>query len=252
MTGEIATFAGMDTINSAKTFTSIRVHDLQAEDRPREKAMLHGVKALSDAELLAIVLGGGLPGMSVLDMSRDMLLRCDNSLVNLSRSQIGEMKRKFKGVGDAKAVLISAVFELGRRWRDEMADVERRKRTRVASSCDAYNFIRGRVELLPYEEFWVLMLSRSNTITEARCVSQGGTASTVVDSKLLFRHAIDALASGIILVHNHPSGNLKPSAQDDALTRRLSDAGKMLDIKVLDHLIVTADGYYSYNDEGRI
>lgn len=252
MTAFFAIFAGMDTINTPQTFTSIRVHDLQEDDRPREKAMRHGVKALSDAELLAIVLGGGLPGMSVLDMSRDMLQKSDNSLVTLSRFQIGEMKRKFRGVGDAKAVLVAAVFELGRRWRDEMADAAGRRRTRVTSSADAYRFIRGRVELLPYEEFWVLMLSRSNTITEARCVSQGGTAATVVDAKLLFRHAVDALAAGVILVHNHPSGNLTPSAQDDALTKRLSEAGRLLDIKVTDHLIVTADGYYSYNDEGRL
>ena len=242
----------MDKTTTTEPFASIRVQDLQEDDRPREKAMRHGVKALSDAELLAIVLGGGLPGMSVLDMSRDILHRCDNSLVSLSRARIDEMKRKFKGVGDAKAVLVAAVFELGRRWRDEMADVDSRKRLRVTSSDDAYRFIRGRVELLPYEEFWVLMLSRANVITGACCVSQGGTAATVVDAKLLFRHAIDALASGIILVHNHPSGNLAPSHEDDVLTQRLAEAGKLLDIRILDHLIVTSDGYYSYNDERRL
>ncbi|MBD5186214.1 MAG: DNA repair protein RadC [Bacteroides sp.] len=240
------------SVKVTSPFSSIRVQDLQEDDRPREKALRHGIKALSNAELLAIVLGGGLPGMSVLDMSRDILLKTDNSLINLSRAEIGEMKRKFKGVGTAKAILVSAVFELGRRWRDEMADAESRRPTQVRSSEDAYRFIRGRVELLPHEEFWVLMLSRSNIITEARCISQGGTAATVVDAKLLFRHAIDSLASSIILVHNHPSGNLKPSMEDDNLTRRLGEAGKLLDIRVIDHLIVTRDGYYSYADQSRL
>lgn len=226
-------------MNDVNPLASIKVKSLHADDRPREKAISQGIKVLSNAELLAIVLGGGLPGLSVIDLSRDMLQKCDNSLIELSRAAIPELKRKFKGVGDAKAVQIAATFELGRRWRDEMDDTERRHHTTVKSSTDAYAYMRSRVELLPYEEFWVIMLSRSATIMQARCISQGGTAATVVDSKLLFRHAIDALASSIILVHNHPSGNLSPSVQDDQLTRRLAEAGKLLDIKVLDHLIIT-------------
>lgn len=237
---------------TARPFASIRVQDLQADDRPREKALRQGVRALSDTELLAIVLGGGLPGMSVLDMSRDILLRADNSLVELSRMQIAEMKRKFKGVGDAKATLVAAVFEIGRRWRDQMAASARNERAAIRSSEDVYRLMRSGIEHLPYEEFWIMMLSRANTVMETRCVSRGGTASTVVDVKLLMRHVIDTLAPGIVLVHNHPSGSLNPSAHDDALTRRILGAAKLLDVNVIDHVIISASGYYSYADRGRL
>lgn len=230
--------------------STIKILDLSADDRPREKAQRNGIGSLSDAELLAIVLGGGLPGMSVTDMSREMLLSCDNSLLTLSKSGIAELKRRFKGVGAAKATLIAAVFELGRRWRDEVAKTENDKPKKISDSAGAYRMMRSRLEHLPYEEFWVILLTRANTLIDIKCVSRGGISSTVVDSKLIFRHAIDALAAGIILVHNHPSGNLEPSGNDHALTRSIVYGAGMLDIRVLDHLIISAEGFYSFNDNG--
>lgn len=227
---------------------SMRITDMSDDDKPREKAMRLGIGALSDAELLAIIFGGGLPGMSVVDMSRRILADCDNRLSMLARLSIEEMCKKYKGVGPAKAISVAAAFELGSRCRRDMKNSE----AVIKSSADVYELMRGRMELLDYEEFWILILSRSNAVKYSRCISQGGTAATVVDVKLLLKRAIDCLASGIILVHNHPSGAVRPSVEDDRLTRRIKDGAAILDIKVLDHVIVGRDKYYSYNDEGRL
>lgn len=225
-----------------------RIADLSEDDRPREKAIRNDIRSLSNAELLAIILGGGMQGMSVMDLSREMLQRSHNSLYSLSRMRINEMCRTFKGVGPAKAVSLAAAFELGSRCRDEGI----RENCTVTQSKDAYEYVRGHLERLDHEEFWILILSRANKITAAECVSRGGTSGTVVDVKLLMKTAIDRLASGIIAVHNHPSGNLRPSMEDDSLTRKIKEGSKLLDIRFLDHLIVTSDAYYSYNDEGRL
>ncbi len=234
------------------TSLPIKMLDRQESDRPREKALRQGIRALSNVELLAIVLGEGLRGIPVIDMSRDILHRSDNSLLTLSKSGIAEMKRKFKGVGDAKAVLIAAVFELSRRWRDEVDAATGQQPTKITSSADIYRLVRSSMEHLPHEEFRTVMLSRANNVITQTCISRGGTTATVVDPKLIFRSAIDTLAAGIILVHNHPSGNLTPSPQDDALTRRIADGAKLLDIRLLDHLIISPDGYYSYADNHRL
>lgn len=229
-------------------FTSLRITDMSDDDRPREKAMKHGIGALSDAELLAIIFGGGLPGMSVIDMSRKILADCDNRLSLLARLTIDEMCKKYKGVGPAKAISLAAAFELGARCRRDMKNAE----AVIRSSNDVYELMRGRMELLDYEEFWVLMLTRGNTVRYRRCISQGGTSATVVDVKLLLKRAIDCVASGIILVHNHPSGAVRPSAEDDKLTKRIKEGAQLLDIRVLDHVIIGRDRFYSYNDEGRL
>ncbi|MDE6263918.1 MAG: DNA repair protein RadC [Paramuribaculum sp.] len=223
-----------------------RIADLSEDDRPREKAIRNDIRALSNAELLAIILGGGMRGKSVMDLSREMLAKADNSLDILSRMRVNEMCRTFKGVGPAKAVSLAAAFELGIRCRDEKAKTA----CQVTSSKDAYNYIRGHLERLDREEFWILTLNRANRITAAECVSRGGTTATLVDVKLLIKMAVDRLASGIIAVHNHPSGNLHPSIDDDKLTKRIKDAAKLLDMRLLDHLIIGADDYFSYNDKG--
>ena len=225
-----------------------RIADLSEDDRPREKAIRHDIRSLSNAELLAIILGGGMQGKSVMDLSREMLSKAHNSLDSLSRMRINEMCRAFKGVGPAKAVSLAAAFELGLRCRDEKAKAE----CTVRSSKDAYNYIRGHLERLDREEFCILTLSRSNRITGAECVSRGGTAATVVDVKLLMKMAVDRLASGIIAVHNHPSGNLHPSAEDDRITKKIKEAAQILDMRLLDHLIISPDSYYSYADSGTL
>ena len=225
-----------------------RIADLDDSDKPREKALSLGIRSLSNAELLAIIFGSGLPGKSVISMSQEVLASCDNRLSQLSRLSIHEMKKRFKGVGTAKAISLAAAFELGLRTRDEDVALD----TQIKSSTDIYNMMRVKLERLEYEEFWVLYLSRSNRVIFEECMSKGGVSGTVTDVRLILKRAIELLASGIILVHNHPSGNLRPSPDDDRITTKAKEAAKLLDINVLDHLIITPTNYFSYNDNGRI
>lgn len=226
-----------------------RIHDLQNDDKPREKALTQGIRALSDAELIAIIFGGGLPGVSVVDMARAILSDCDGRVDTLARLSMDELMSKYKGVGPAKAVSLAAAFELGRRNSEQAA---MRDDPVIRSSRDVATIMRPKLGHIEYEEFWVLTLSRANRVTTRRCISQGGTAATVVDVKLLLKRAIDCLAESIILVHNHPSGNNRPSGEDDALTRRIVAGASTLGIKVLDHIIIARDTYFSYADEGKL
>ncbi len=225
-----------------------RIADLDDSDKPREKALSQGIRSLSNAELLAIIFGSGLPGKSVISMSQEILASCDNRLSRLSRLSIHEMKKRFKGIGTAKAISLAAAFELGLRTRDEDAALD----TQIKNSTNIYNMMRVKLQRLEYEEFWVLYLSRSNRVIFEECMSKGGVSGTVTDIRLILKRAIELLASGIILVHNHPSGNLRPSPDDDRITTKAKEAAKLLDINVLDHLIITPTDYFSYNDNGRI
>ena len=225
-----------------------RIADLDEGDKPREKALSQGIRSLSNAELLAIIFGSGLPGKSVISMSQEILASCDNRLSRLSRLSIHEMKKKFKGVGTAKAISLAAAFELGLRTRDEDAALD----PQIKCSTDIYNIMRTKLERLEYEEFWVLYLSRSNRIIYEECMSKGGVSGTITDIRLILKRALELLASGIILVHNHPSGNLRPSPDDDRITTKTKEAAKLLDINVLDHLIIPPTCYFSYNDNGRL
>ncbi|MDE5673291.1 MAG: DNA repair protein RadC [Duncaniella sp.] len=230
-------------------FANRRIHDLGDDEKPREKALNLGIRALSDAELVGLIFGGGLPGVSVIDLARLILRDCDNRVDNLARLSMDELMSKYKGVGPAKAVSLAAAFELGRRNREQMAE---NREVTIRSSADVAMLMSPSLEGLDYEEFWVLMLSRSNRVKFRRCLSQGGTAGTVVDVKLLMKRAVDCLASGLILVHNHPSGNPKPSVEDDRLTSKIKEAAAYLDMRVLDHVIIARDRAYSYADEGRL
>lgn len=231
------------------TFGSVRIADLAGDEKPREKALSQGIRALSDAELIAIIFGGGLPGVSVVDMARQILADNENRVDRVASMSMNDMMGRYKGVGPAKAVSLAAAFELGRRNREQQAA---NRDPQIKSSTDVVELMAPKLEAIEWEEFWVLMLSRSNRVTYMRCISQGGTAATLVDVKLLVKRAIECLAEGIILVHNHPSGNTRPSGQDDGLTRRIKDAAALVDIKVLDHVIIARDKYYSYRDEGRL
>ncbi|MBR5331949.1 MAG: DNA repair protein RadC [Muribaculaceae bacterium] len=225
-----------------------RIADLDEGDKPREKALTQGIRSLSNAELLAIIFGSGLPGKSVISMSQEVLASCNYRLSRLSRMSILEMKKSFKGIGTAKAISLAAAFELGLRTRDEDAALD----PQIKCSTDIYNMMRAKLERLEYEEFWVLYLSRSNRVIYEECMSKGGVSGTVTDVRLILKRAIELLASGIILVHNHPSGNLRPSPDDDRITTKAKEAAKLLDINVLDHLIITPTDYFSYNDNGRL
>lgn len=230
---------------------SMLIRDLAADDKPREKALKNGISSLSDSELLAIIFATGLRGMSVLELSQSILKGVDFRIDRLAQLSIHEMTSKYKGVGTAKATTLSAAIELGRRCQRALQERNIRD-TVITDSSSAYQLMRHDVELLDYEEFWILHLSRSNRVIFRECLSKGGVSGTFVDVKLLIKKAIDKLSSGLILVHNHPSGNCKPSGQDDNLTRKIVSAAELFDIKVLDHIIITPSGYYSYRDNGKI
>lgn len=228
--------------------SATRIADLSDDDKPREKIKLHGIKSLSDSELLAVLIRDGMRGKSVLDLSKEILAGVDGSLDGLAHLTIKEMCRRFKGVGEAKAMTIAAALELGARRKEHAHE----KAPLIRRAEDVYEAIKSQLENLSTEEFWVLLLSRANRIMAKVRISAGGTTATVVEPKVVLKHAIDHLASAMILVHNHPSGNLTPSPQDDTLTRKIVEAGKLFDIPVLDHLIVTDEAFYSYADEGRM
>lgn len=215
------------------------------EDRPREKLLLKGKHALSDAELLAILIGSGTPGQSAVGLSQQILASVENSLHELGKRSIKELE-KFKGIGEAKAITIAAALELGRRR--QLSDL--RERPKITSSREAFDVVAPLFADLGHEEFWVVFLNRANEVISKKMLSSGGKNGTVVDVKMLFKHAIEAEASGLIAFHNHPSGNLKPSQTDIDLTKKIKESGRMLEIGLFDHLIVSERGYYSFADEG--
>ncbi|MBK9270975.1 MAG: DNA repair protein RadC [Saprospiraceae bacterium] len=217
------------------------------DDRPREKLAAKGKEALSNVELLAILLGSGSRNESAVDLARRILFGCQNSLLELSKLGINGLK-KYKGVGLAKAISIEAALELARRRPLEEAI----NRYAVKASVDAYDHLRLRMEDLKIEQCWVIYLNRASAIIHSECISTGGLSGTVVDPRIVFKKALELSASSIILAHNHPSGNLQPSQQDDRLTDQVKSAGAYLDIRMTDHLIISEKGYYSYADEGKL
>jgi DNA repair protein RadC len=227
---------------------SIAITDWALEDRPREKMVLKGKQALSDAELLAILIGSGTIGQSAVALAQEILQQSNNNLNELGRKTHKELEKKHKGIGLAKAITIVAALEIGRRR--QVSDIP--ERPKIESSKDAAKMIAPLIADLNHEEFWMLFLNRNNEVTERRKISQGGSSSTVVDVKMLFKTAIELNASGIIAVHNHPSGSLQPSKADLSLTNKIKEAGLVLDIKLLDHLIISERGYYSFADDGTL
>lgn len=217
------------------------------EDRPREKMLSKGQQSLTDAELLAILLGSGSTGESAVSLAQRILSSVENKLHELGKRSVKDFQR-FKGIGQAKAICICAAMELGRRR--QLTDI--RERARIGSSRDAFQAIAPMLSDLHHEEFWLLLLNKANEVTSREKISAGGLAGTVVDVKLVFKIALDARAAAIIAVHNHPSGNLSPSMADIELTRKLKDAGQILDLPLLDHLIVSERGYYSFADEAKL
>lgn len=226
---------------------SLTIKTWAVEDRPREKLLLKGKSALTDAELLAILLGTGTASQSALDVAKKILQTAANSLDKLATQNVKDLT-KVKGIGEAKAITIVAALELGRRRR-ELLSVEKPK---IRCSRDVYDYICSDLLDLQHEEFWIILTNRSQRIIKKQQVSSGGVSGTVADPKLIFKLALDELASGIILVHNHPSGNAVASKSDILLTTKLKEGGKLLEIQVLDHIIVAGKGYVSFADEGLI
>lgn len=218
-----------------------------SDDRPREKLQRLGPRALSDAELIAILIRSGTKQESALDLAKRLLARCGNDLHRLGKLDLSDMM-DFKGMGEAKAMAIAAALELGRRRRDTDAET----RASVTSSASAFEIIRPVLIDLPHEEFWLILLDRGNRLLNRVSISRGGLHGTVADPKVIFKEAIEHRAASIILCHNHPSGQLRPSEEDIKLTRKLTDGARLLDITVQDHLIIGANGYYSFADNGML
>ena len=215
------------------------------EDRPREKLSTKGKHNLTDAELLAIIIGSGNTTQTAVELSKHILSNCNNNLEELGRKSIRDLTR-FKGIGEVKAINIVAALELGkRRQHTTIKEIER-----ISCSKDIFRIMHPKLSDLDYEEFWIITLSKNNKIIQTRKISRGGVSGTVADAKIIFNIALQDLATGIILIHNHPSGNLNPSEQDVSLTKKIRQAAGNLDIILLDHIIVAKNNYYSFADNG--
>ena len=217
------------------------------DDRPREKLLLKGRSALSDAELLAILMGSGSKNESAVDLAKRILRQSNDNLIELSRLGVSELI-KFKGVGEAKAISIIAAMELGKRRRG--AEVLDKKK--IASSRDVFEYFSGILGDNNYEVFYILLLNRANKVIRDIQISEGGFTGTVADPKKIFKIALEYSATSVILCHNHPSGNIQPSDADLKLTQKLKSAGDMLDLAVIDNIIIGDEKYFSFADEGRL
>jgi DNA repair protein RadC len=225
----------------------LRIKEWAVEDRPREKMLLKGISSLSDAELLAILIGSGNTQETAVQLSQRILNAISNNLNALGKMSVKELTA-FNGIGEAKAVTIVAAMELARR----RGNADPLPRESIRSSSQVFKLFYPLLCDLPYEEFWIAMTNCSGKVIEKVKISQGGTSGTMVDLRLILKAAIHALCSGICLCHNHPSGNLQPSQQDDALTFKVQQAAQLLGIQLLDHIILCDNKYYSYADEGRL
>ncbi len=225
--------------------TSLPIRSWAEDDRPREKLLLKGKTSLSDAELIAILIGSGSRNETAVDLSKRILSLVGNNLNALGKSSIAQLIT-FKGIGEAKAITIVAAMELGRRRRSEAAQ----ELTKIASSKSIFDMMQPILGELPHEEFWIVYLNNSNKVISKSQLSKGGITGTMVDVRLVFKTAIENGATGMILCHNHPSGSLVASEADKQITRKLKGAGEQLDIKILDHVIVTENGWLSFADEG--
>ncbi len=224
---------------------SFTIKQWNEDDRPREKLQKKGKVALSDAELIAILIGSGNREESAVELSKRILSTIDNSLNQLGKLSVTDLT-KFKGIGEAKAISIITALELGRRRRLE----EALEKPKISSSKSVFDVMQPIIGELQHEEFWIIFLNNANKIQLKTQMSKGGITGTLVDTRLIFKQALELAATGLILCHNHPSGTLKPSKSDINLTNKIKKGGEVLDIKVLDHLIITEKEYYSFADEG--
>ena len=222
---------------------NLNIKSWAEEDRPREKLILKGKNALSDAELVAILISSGNRNESAVELSKNILYHINNDLNKLGKLSINDLT-KFNGIGEAKAISIIAALELGRRRKNSSKE----NRETIKSSKNAYQAIESILSDLPHEEFWVIYLNKKNEILKKENISKGGVTSTVADTKIIFKHAIELLATGVILCHNHPSGSVNPSQADISLTKKLKEIGSLMETPVLDHIIVGEKNYFSFAD----
>ena len=223
---------------------SFSIKNWSQDDQPREKLIYKGKSVLSDAELVAILIGAGNKDESAVALCKRILASVDNHLSELGKLTVKQLMQ-FKGIGEAKAITIAAAMELGRRRRGAEA-LEKKK---IISSRSVFELMQPIIGELPYEEFWIIYLNNSNRVIQKQQLSKGGITGTLVDVRLAMKTALDVMATALVLVHNHPSGTLLPSDHDRHLTKKISIAAKSLDIRVLDHLIITEKAYFSFADE---
>lgn len=223
----------------------LSINQWAEDDRPREKLLLKGKASLSDAELIAILISSGSREESAVDLSKRILHLVGNDLNKLASLGVKDLC-KIKGIGEAKAISIISALELGRR----RSFSDKPEQTRLQSSNQIYEFMKPELLDLPFEQFWIILLRQNLTVIKKTRISEGGISGTVVDLRLIFKEAIEQLATQLILVHNHPSGSCKPSAQDEALTKKIAEAGKIMDIRVVDHLIFANHEFFSFANEG--
>jgi len=228
-------------------YKSLSIRNWSVEDRPREKMLASGTQSLSDAELIALLIGSGTKSLSAVDLARQILYMAENNLDKLGMYSINDLK-KIKGIGEAKAISIMAALEIGRRRKTANS----RNEVKITGSSDVFNLMHPILSDLSYEEFWVIFLNRSNKVTSKRKISQGGITGTVTDIRLILKNALENLATSLILCHNHPSGNLQPSEADISITRRLKESSTLMDISLLDHIIIAGKSYFSFADENLI
>ena len=229
------------------TYRKMKIKDWAVEDRPREKLLAKGARSLTDAELIAILIGSGNLDETAVELSKRILSSVENNLNGLSRKGIDYLK-KFNGIGEAKAITIVAAIELANRRKE--ADVFSKRK--ISGSKDAADYFQPILGDLNHEEFWVLLLDRGNKIIESFRISQGGISGTVIDVRLILKSALEKFASSIILSHNHPSGTMQASEADLKITRKIKDAAEIMDISVLDHIIIGQNRYLSLADEGML
>lgn len=227
--------------------SNTKIKDWSVEERPREKMSLHGAKALTNSELLAILLRSGDTKHTAVDLAKSLLSSHNNSLKELSRMSLEELC-KVKGVGPSKACTILASFEIGNRISGEHLEPT----PQITCAWDAFQIMKPYFQNLFHEECWVMYLNKQNRVIHKECISKGGTHSTILDPKIVIKKGIDKLASGIIIFHNHPSGNPKPGEEDRKQTRILKEASSMLDITLIDHIIISDGKYYSFSENSGI
>lgn len=227
---------------------NLSIKNWAEEDRPREKLLLKGVSALTDSELIAILIRSGSREVSAVELGKEILSRANNDLNGLARMSVKDLTNNFKGIGEAKALSVISALELGRR-RKTVAPDQKRK---ITSSRIAYEEFVPMLTDLNHEETWALLTDRSNKVIKVFQVSKGGISSTVVDIRLILREALNCYASGIVMGHNHPSENCRPSPQDTQITKKIQEAARWMDITLLDHIILCGSRYFSFADEGII
>ncbi|MDE6023767.1 MAG: DNA repair protein RadC [Muribaculaceae bacterium] len=237
-----------DESHNSQTLT---IKEMAKEERPRERAIAHGIGSLTTAELLALILRTGQPGLPVTDLCRQLMNDNDNSLLKLERRTRNELMLT-KGIGDAKALQVEAMMEVMRRYLRESIDQATKQVDLIRASRSIHERMRYRIANLDHEEVWILLLNRRNQVIKEFRLTSGSSIASVFDTKMVLKRALLENADGLVMCHNHPSGTLRPSPQDDGITRKLYEACKTMDVRMLDHVIITTAGFYSYADEGRL